>query len=77
MKVEYRVNPVVRYNVTRYHTDGSSGGVEGKGEFDNYEKAFNVAYALCKHEHDASGKPPGSESFIYPEAPSSVSQQAS
>jgi hypothetical protein len=67
MKIEYRVVPVTRFHVTRYHESDNSSGVEGKGEFSNYTNAFDVAYALCKQEHDASGEPVGSLSFIYPE----------
>lgn len=65
MTVEYRVKPVTRYVVTRHEQTESGGGCEGKGQFDNYETAYAVAYALCKHEHDKSGLPP-TEGFIYP-----------
>ena len=72
MKVEYRVRPITRYIVTRWHeeTDDQGrhlGGSDTRGEYDNAEVAYEVAYALCKAEHDASGQPLDSMSFIYPE----------
>ena len=65
------MRPVTRYVVTRYHEDAREGGsgacgCDAKGEFDNERSAYDVAYALCKHEHNASGEPPGSMNFIYP-----------
>lgn len=81
MKVEYRVRPVIRYIVTRYHEgvvefEGKepcqTAGLETRGEYDNGEVAYQVAYALCKAEHDKSGEPIGSENFIYPSIPEGV-----
>ena len=72
MKIEYRVRPVTRYVVTRWQSGerhGSQmtcGSSETRGEFDNERSAYEVAYALCKHEHNASGELPGSMNFIYP-----------
>ena len=68
MKIEYRVRPVTRYVVTRFHQsdDGEVGGVETKGEFDNQETAHQVGYALCKEEHSRLGYPPGDERIQYP-----------
>ncbi len=70
-KVDYRVRPVTRFVITRFeredHPNGMcSGGSECRGEFDNYDTAHAVAYALCKLEHDQSGEPPGSSTFTYP-----------
>ena len=73
MKVEYRVKPVTRYIVTRFHDDGTTGGVEQRGEYENGEVAYEVAYALCRAEHTASGQPDFSESFIYPRISNGVS----
>lgn len=82
-KVEYKVRPVVRYIVTKYQEDmifrpgeedqpGCPGaGSETCGEFDSPDAAYNVAYALCRSQHDASGLPIDSDVFIYPEKPSS------
>ena len=69
MKVEYRVRPVTRYVVTRYHESesGRTGGVETKGEYDNADVAYQVAYALAKQEHETLGYPVGDERIIYPQ----------
>lgn len=53
--IEYRVRPVTRYVVTRYHRESrsngnESGGCEGCGEFDNMQRANTVAEALHKAE---------------------------
>lgn len=67
MEVEYRVRPTVRYTVTRYHKDDKSGGCETRGEFDNFETAYAVGYALAKHEHDQLGYPISDERIKYPD----------
>lgn len=72
MKVEYKVRPVTRYNVTRYTPDDAgngraSGSCETKGEYLNPEIAYEVAYALCKAEHERLGYAPGDERIQYPE----------
>jgi len=72
MKVEYRIKPVTRYVITRWHEGENTGGVSGCGEYDNGEVAYHVAYALCKAEHDRSGEPVGSDNFIYPAIPAEV-----
>lgn len=67
-KIEYRVRPVIRYMVTRFHE--SDGGLTGcsqpKGEFGNYRSAYDVAYALCKEEHGRLGWPLNDERIQYP-----------
>lgn len=70
-KIEYRVKKTDRYIVTRYHEDaaGTFGGVETKGEYENGEVAFEVAYALCRAEHERFGFPPGDMRIQYPEYP--------
>jgi hypothetical protein len=69
-KIEYRVRPVTRFVVTRYHdTATSAGGVETLGEYDNHEVAYQVGYALCKAEHDRLGYPPGDMRIMYPQTP--------
>lgn len=67
-KIEYQVRQSPRYFVTRYHEseDGSMAGCETKGAYDNPEVAHEVAYALCKAEHDRLGFAPGDERIIYP-----------
>lgn len=69
MKVEYRVKEIKRYVVTRYHEDDVSklAGVESKGEYDNYQIAYEVGYALAKAEHDRLGYPIDDMRIIYPE----------
>lgn len=66
MTVEYSVRKITRYIVTRYHENDCRAGSEGKGEFDNEDAAHEVAYALCRAEHEASGEPTDSPNFIYP-----------
>lgn len=66
-KIEYRVRPVTRYIITRYETDSDSGSVEGRGEYDNADVGYEVAYALCKAEHERLGWPEGDPRIQYPE----------
>lgn len=58
-EIEYRVREVTRYVVTKWHSEsgpnGNSGGSETFNEFDNSASAYDVAYALCKIEHDKLG----------------------
>lgn len=67
-KVEYRVRKIERYVVTRYHEIGGGigAGVDTKGEYGNAGTAREVAYALCKAEHDSLGWPIGDERIQYP-----------
>ena len=69
MQVEYRVRPVTRYIVTRFHQDELSGGVETKGEFDSPVVAYEVGYALAKEEHQRLGYPIADERIQYPKSP--------
>lgn len=69
MKVEYRVRPVTRYIVTRYHESENTGGSEFKGEFDSHQVAYAVGYALAQEEHLRLGYPLGDERIMYPEPP--------
>lgn len=68
MKVEYRVVPITRFQVTRYHEDEDTVacGTEQKGEYGNARTAHEVAYALCKEEHRQLGYEPGDERIQYP-----------
>lgn len=68
-KIEYRVRPVTRYVVTRYAENDRSAGSSPKGEFDNEQAAYDVAYAVCKLEHQQLGWPLDDERIKYPEAP--------
>jgi hypothetical protein len=64
--VEYRIKPVTRYIITRYHQIGDSAGVDSKGEYDNADVAYDVGYALCRAEHEQLGWPFGDERIQYP-----------
>lgn len=72
MLIEYKVRPVTRFMVTRYETSGPSpdgrdtAGSEQKGIYETAEVAYEVAYAICKAEHDRLGFPPGDERIQYP-----------
>lgn len=70
-KVEYRIIPHTRYSVTRFHSgwSGNTGGCETKGEFDNPDIAQDVAYALCREEHQRLGWPLADERIQYPRHP--------
>lgn len=54
--IEYRVRPVTRYIVTRYHSEHDeatglgAGGCETIGEFPNSKQANSVAIALANEE---------------------------
>lgn len=69
--IEYRVRPITRFVVTRYETrdepDGLAyGSASERGQYDNAQVAHEVAYALCKAEHDAAGTAPDDPGFKYP-----------
>lgn len=77
MKIEYKVRPVTRYIVTRYYSEKliesptlsqSRGRCDTKGEFDNYDTAYAVAYALAKAELERLGLSPFDETVIFPES---------
>ncbi len=65
-KVEYRVRKIERYIVTRYEAGENFAGGGVKGEYPNEEIAHEVAYALCKAEHERLGWPVGDERIQYP-----------
>lgn len=69
--LEYRVKAVTRYVVTRFEAGAgnSTGSVTGRGEYDNADVAYEVAYALCKAEHEANGGEPGDPRIKYPRHP--------
>lgn len=71
IRLEYRVTPSTRYIVTRYTADEQGGrrACEYRGEYDNENLAHEVAYALCKLEHDQRGWAPGDTRIRYPERP--------
>lgn len=71
--VEYRVREIKRYIVTR-HEVNVSGGKEvtgstsdvGSGQFDNYDTAYQVAYAMASFEHNQLGYDLSDERIQYP-----------
>lgn len=75
-RIEYRVKPVTRFIVTKWEKDvepeemGSAGHAAtvaaGGAEYDSYDTAFAVAYALCKADHDWLGYHPDDERVQYP-----------
>lgn len=68
-KVEYRVREIKRYIVTRYtETDNgrAASGSVTKGEYASADTAYDVAYALCAHEHAALGWDLGDKRISYP-----------
>lgn len=70
MQIDYKVRPVTRYIITRFElSENGGGGVESKGEYDNGQLAYEVAYALCKAEHERLGWPIGDERIQYPRDP--------
>ncbi len=76
VELEYRARPVTRYIVTRFTSPEANSGkenvlasVETRGEYDNEEIAYAVAYALCKREHEVLGWPVGDERVQYPVTP--------
>lgn len=70
-KIEYAVRKVERFIITRFEQTacGRGAGSSGKGEYDNADVAYEVAYALCKAEHERLGWPIGDERIRYPRNP--------
>lgn len=74
-KVEYRIRPVTRYQITRYE-EGHDPAIEGEakhwsastqlGEFDSGHVAYEVGYALAGAEHQRHGWPVGDMRMQYP-----------
>ena len=65
-QLEYRVVKVDRYIVTRFTSNENGGSVQQRGEFDNSDVAHEVAYALCKREHEFLGWDMGDMRIQYP-----------
>lgn len=71
MTIEYRVKRVERFIVTRFEEDANatSGSSRQIGkEFDNFDTAYEVGYALAKQEKDRLGLLPGDDGVIFPSA---------
>lgn len=71
MAVEFRVREVKRYVITRHEKTGAGPGLSmtDEGEYPNPHRAYSVAYALCRAEHEKSGEPLDSPNFIYQDTP--------
>jgi len=66
-RVEYRLRPVTRFIVTRYQNLGGGECVSSQlGEYSNADAGYDVAYALCRAEHERLGYPPGDLRIQYP-----------
>ena len=72
-KIEYRVRPVTRFIVTRFEQQTNQEGdviaaaSTQCGEYDNFDKAYEVGYALAAADHKRLGWPPGDERIAYPD----------
>ena len=79
MTIEYRVKPVTRYIVTRHETTPTGqplteGGVNAVtrqigSEYPNADIAYEVGYAVARHEAEALGYGPDDMRLIYPRHP--------
>ena len=73
--IEYRIKPVTRYSITRYERrvtgdeKAQSSSVCGRGEYDNAETAYEIAYALAKADHEREGWPLDDPRIQYPRHP--------
>lgn len=74
--IEYRVKDVSRYIVTRYHGGPDGASIEERGEYGNKNVAHEVAYALCKAEHERLGWDVGDPRIQYPKADISETHEA-
>lgn len=69
MAIEYRVKRVERFIVTRFEggSDNSTASSRQIGkEFDNFETAYEVGYALAKGDQERLGLHPGDDGVIFP-----------
>lgn len=69
MTIEYRVKRVERFIVTRYQQDEGlpTASIRQIGkEFDNFETAYEVGYALAKGDQERLGLHPGDDGVIFP-----------
>ena len=67
--IEYRVKRVERFIVTRHEESDSetTGSTRQIGnEYDGFEVAYEVAYALARADQDRLGLPPGDMGVIFP-----------
>lgn len=69
LKVEYRIKEVKRYIITRYEETENIATSREKGTYDSADMAYEVAYALCKHDHEKLGWPIADDRIQYPVHP--------
>lgn len=72
MFVQYKVRPVTRFVVTRFHSteeeDGTfSGGSGTLGEFDCFAYAYQAANAMAKEERQELGDMVDDKNFAFPD----------
>jgi hypothetical protein len=72
MEVEYRIVPVTRYVVTRYHLADRECGCDERGEFSNQDIAYEVANALAEAERQRLGYALDDPRIKYPIVPGSL-----
>lgn len=69
MTIEYRVKRVERFIVTRYEEAKESGTASvrqvGK-EFDSFDTAYEVGYALARADQERLGLSTGDDGVIFP-----------
>jgi hypothetical protein len=70
-KIEYRVRPVTRFIVTKFESSENSAASTSHGEFDNYDTAYAVGYALANADAQRLGLPLGDEKIQFPDPPGS------
>lgn len=77
-RIEYKVKPVERYIITRYHGDDESGAgrVTERGIHSSPHVAYEVAYALAKLDHERLGYPLDDERIQYPRHPHGLDEEA-
>lgn len=67
MTIEYRVKRVERFIVTRHEDTGSTGSTRQIGkEFDGFDTAFEVGYALAKADQERLGLAEDDMGVIFP-----------
>lgn len=67
MIIEYRVKRVERFIVTRHEDNGTTGSTRQIGkEFDNFDTAYEVGYALADTEQKRLGLKPDDMGVIFP-----------
>lgn len=67
--IEYRVKRVERFIVTRYEQDENATTCASRQvgkEFDSFETAYEVGYALARADQERLGLPPGDDGVIFP-----------